>query len=101
MQKVDYESFGKSKRNNYEQEKIIKDPFGKFEDIKIQKVIPRKIIKDIKRKKEFIENGINRIEEASEIEYPEYYVEPVLPIAFTSLERGSPTPYFARNIFHM
>ena len=59
MQKVDYESFGKSKRNNYEQEKIIKDPFGKFEDINIQKVIPRKIIKDIKRKKEFIENSLN------------------------------------------
>ncbi|MGE4595933.1 MAG: hypothetical protein AAEA79_03100 [Nitrososphaerales archaeon] len=101
MQKVDYESFGKSKRNNYEQEKIIKDPFGKFEDINIQKAIPRKIIKDIKRKKEFIENGINRIEEASKIKYPEYYVEPILPIAFTSLERESPTPYFARNIFHI
>ena len=100
MQNVDYESFGKSKDNNVP-EKIIKDPFGKFEDINIQNTIPKKIIKDIIRKREFIENGINRIEEASKIKYPEYYVEPVLPVAFTSLERGSPTPYFARNIFHI
>ena len=78
-----------------------KDPFGKFEDINIQKTIPKNIIKDIKRKKEIIENGINRIEEASKIRYPEYYIEPILPIAFTALERGSPTPYFARNIFHI
>ena len=101
MQKVDYESFGSSKENNNQPEKIIKDPFGKFEDINIQKTIPKNIIRDIKRKKEFIENGINRIEEASKIRYPEYYIEPILPIAFTSLERGSPTPYFARNIFHI
>ena len=74
MQKVDYESFGSSKENNNQPEKIIKDPFGKFEDINIQKTIPKNIIKDIKRKKEFIENGINRIEEASKIRYPEYYI---------------------------
>ena len=53
MQNVDYESFGKSKDNNVP-EKIIKDPFGKFEDINIQNTIPKKIIKDIIRKMEFI-----------------------------------------------
>ena len=47
MQKVDYESFGSSKENNNQPEKIIKDPFGKFEDINIQKTIPKNIIKDI------------------------------------------------------
>ena len=35
MQKVDYESFGSYKENNKQPEKIIKDPFGKFEDINI------------------------------------------------------------------
>ncbi|MAM41854.1 MAG: hypothetical protein CMO13_00710 [Thaumarchaeota archaeon] len=74
------------------------DPMYRFNDSKIKEMIPKSIIKEIYRKNTHVKQGITRIEESSKMKFPEYYVEPFLPISSTSLEKGNIGALFARTI---
>lgn len=74
------------------------DILQRFKDESIKEKIPKKIIKEISRKIKFVEQGVNRIEESSKIKFPDYYVEPYLPVSSTSLEKGNIGALFARTI---
>ena len=47
---------------------------------------------------QYVEEGVKRIELISGIKYPQYYIEPILPISITSLEVGKYGALFARTI---
>ena len=70
----------------------------RFNDSKIIETIPKAIIKEIYRKTTHVKQGITRIEESSKMKFPEYYIEPFLPVSSTSLEKGNIGALFARTI---
>ena len=74
------------------------DPLGRFNDPNIRNKIPKSIFNKITKRIGYVKEGTNRIELISGIKYPQYYIEPFLPIQKTSLEMGQTVFLFARTI---
>ena len=74
------------------------DPLQRFNDINIRNKIPKSIFTKITKRMQYVEEGVKRIELISGIKYPQYYIEPILPISITSLEVGKYGALFARTI---
>ena len=74
------------------------DPLQRFNDINIRNKIPKSIFSKITKRMQYVEEGVKRIELISGIKYPQYYIEPILPISITSLEVGKYGALFARTI---
>jgi len=74
------------------------DPLGRFNDLSIKNKIPKSIFNKIIKRMQYVEEGAKRIELISGIKYPQYYIEPILPIEKTSLEVGKTGILFARTI---
>ena len=51
-----------------------------------------------RRRGKYLLGAVGRVEKATGLRYPPYYVEPTLPLAVTSLEYGSVGAFFARVI---
>lgn len=60
--------------------------------------LPKNIVKKIKSRIKYVNNGISRIEEASGLTYPPYYIEPRLTLAKSEVELGQKAVIYARVI---
>ena len=60
--------------------------------------IPRPMARKVRLRTKYLQGAVARVERASGIRYPPYYVEPVLPLAKTPAEYGQLGVLFARVI---
>jgi len=61
-------------------------------------ILPEKVKAALRRRITYVEQGVKRVELASGLKYPPYYVEPVLMTAVTSSELGQMGVYYARTL---
>ncbi|MFQ5970126.1 MAG: hypothetical protein ACE5J2_06505 [Nitrososphaerales archaeon] len=74
------------------------EPLRKVEDAKFTKLIPQGVYKKISKRFSFVREGIKRVEKASGIKYPSYYVEPSIMLSTSPIETGHFGILFARTI---
>ena len=74
------------------------DPLRKVEDAKFAKLIPQGVYRKIVTRFKIVKEGIARIEKASGIKYPEYYVEPRMVLSTSPLEMEQFGVLLARTI---
>lgn len=60
--------------------------------------LPEVIIKRLDRRMKYVTEGVARVEKGSGLKYPPYYVEPVLPVAASSVEYGQLGVMYARTL---
>ncbi len=74
------------------------DPFVLLDQAAAQGRLKPLIATKVKTRAKFLVAAVGRVERASGIRYPPYYVEPSLPVATTSVEFGSVGALYARVI---
>jgi len=74
------------------------NPLLKLEEAERSGKIPLSILNKIRKRMEYIEEGIARIELASGLKYPSYYIEPILPLSSSQVETGQIGVLYARTI---
>jgi hypothetical protein len=74
------------------------DPLFKVKSAYDKKIIDNNIFNLILKRKTLIEDGIHRIQRLTEIEYPQYFIEPSLLIATSPLEYEQFSIIYARTI---
>ncbi len=74
------------------------DPLFKVKSAYDKKIIDDNIFNLILKRKTLIEDGIHRIQRLTEIEYPQYFIEPSLLIATSPLEYEQFSIIYARTI---
>ena len=74
------------------------NPLFKVERARNDELIPQGLTKKIERRMKYIQGGISRIEKASGLRYPEYYVEPTLPLSSTRSDLGELGIIYSRTI---
>ena len=74
------------------------DPFVLVDQASAKGKITPALAKRIRAKSKTLEGAVIRVEKASGLKYPPYYVEPSLPFATTSAEYGSIGALYARVI---
>ena len=70
------------------------DPLLKFDNSDL----PLRVAKKVRARMKYVEEGVGRVERATGLEYPPYYIEPVLTIATTEMEVGSLGVMYARTL---
>jgi len=60
--------------------------------------IPKPLAKRVRERAKYLVGAVERVEKASELSYPQYYVEPVLPLAQSRGEAGQVGVLYARVI---
>ena len=73
-------------------------PLFKVKSAYDKKIIDDNIFNLILKRKTLIEDGIHRIQRLTEIEYPQYFIEPSLLIATSPLEYEQFSIIYARTI---
>jgi hypothetical protein len=68
----------------------------RFEDLKIREMFDKRFLKSINRRVEILNSCVKEIEENSNLKYPDYYVEPILPIYTAG--SGEIAVYYARTL---
>lgn len=74
------------------------DPLFKIKSNGEGALLRADIVRSIKERFRFVREGVNRVEKAAGLRYPQYYVEPVLSVASTPLEIGQLGAMFARTV---
>lgn len=74
------------------------DPFVAVDRYVAQGKLKPALAAKVKVRGSYLRGAIERVEKATGLRYPPYYVEPALPLAVTSLEYGSMGAFFARVI---
>ena len=74
------------------------DPFVLLDQSTAQGRLKSSIAGKVKARARYLYGAVERVERASGIKYPPYYVEPSLPVATTSVEFGSVGALYARVI---
>jgi hypothetical protein len=74
------------------------DPFVLLDQAAAQGRLKPSIATKVKGRAKYLLAAVERVERASGIRYPPYYVEPSLPVATTSVEFGSVGALYARVI---
>jgi len=62
----------------------------------VQARIPKGVMKKINSRLKFLDEGIRRVEKASGLKYPPYYIEPFLPVMSSELEPSQIGVVYAR-----
>ena len=60
--------------------------------------IPKALAKRVRERAKYLVGAVKRVEKASDLSYPQYYVEPVLPLAQSRGEAGQVGVLYARVI---
>lgn len=76
------------------------DPLILLDHAVAQEKIPRAMAKKVRLKMKVLQGAVQRVEHASGLRYPPYYVEPVLPVSGTGAEYGQMGVLFARVVPH-
>ena len=74
------------------------DPFVLVDQFAAQGKLKPALIAKVKARGTYLSGAVGRVEKATGLRYPPYYVEPTLPVAVTSIEYGSVGAFFARVI---
>ena len=74
------------------------DPFFLLDQFAAQGKLKPALVSKVKARGKYLLGAVARVEKASGLRYPPYYVEPTLPLAITSVEYGSMGAFFARVI---
>ena len=74
------------------------DPLILLDQAVAQEKVPRAMAKKVRTRMKYLQGAILRVERASGIRYPPYYIEPVLPVSKTGGEYGQMGVLFARVI---
>jgi len=64
----------------------------------VQARIPKGVMKKINSRLKFLDEGIRRVEKASGLKYPPYYIEPFLPVMSSELEPSQIGVVYARTL---
>jgi hypothetical protein len=73
------------------------NPFVELEVAEKTGVIPSSIVKKIRRRIKYIEEGVTKVEKASGLSYPKYYIEPVLMLSTSSVDVGQVGVIYAKT----
>jgi hypothetical protein len=76
------------------------DPLILLDQAVAQEKIPRAMAKKVRLKMKILQGAVLRVEKASGLRYPPYYVEPVLPVSKSGSEYGQMGVMFARVVPH-
>jgi hypothetical protein len=74
------------------------DPLILLDQAVAQEKLPRATAKKVRLKMGIVQGAVERVEKASGLRYPPYYVEPALPVSRTGGEYGQMGVLFARVI---
>lgn len=74
------------------------DPLILLDQAVAQEKVPRALAKKVRLRLKYLQGAVQRVEKASGLKYPPYYVEPVLPVSKTGTEYGQMGVLFARVI---
>jgi hypothetical protein len=72
------------------------DPLILLDQAVAQEKVPRALAKKVRLKMRLVQGAVTRVEEASGLRYPPYYIEPVLPVSKGGGEYGQMGVLFAR-----
>ncbi|MEM3077994.1 MAG: hypothetical protein QXR38_00655, partial [Nitrososphaerales archaeon] len=64
------------------------DPLIKLEEVEKSGELPLSILNRIRRRMKYLYEGIAKIEQASGLKYPNYYIEPKLLLSSSQVEKG-------------
>jgi hypothetical protein len=76
----------------------VADPFVLLDQFGARGKLKPALISKVKARGKYLFGAVARVEKASGLRYPPYYVDPNLPVAVTSMEYGSLGAFFARVI---
>jgi len=76
----------------------VADPFVLVDQFAAQGKLKPALVAKVKARGPYLFGAVARVEKATGLRYPPYYVEPTLPLAVTSVEYGSVGAFFARVI---
>ena len=74
------------------------DPLILLDQAVAQGKVPRKLAAKVRTRMKYLVGAVRRVEKASGIAYPPFYVEPVLPVAKGGAEYGQMGVLFARVV---
>ena len=74
------------------------DPLILLDQAVAQEKVPRAVAKKVRLKMSVLQAAVTRVERASGLSYPPYYIEPALPASRTGAEYGQMGVLFARVI---
>ncbi len=74
------------------------DPLILLDQAVAQEKVPRAMAKKVRLKMKVVQGAVQRVEKASGLRYPPYYIEPTLPVSKTGAEYGQMGVLFARVI---
>ena len=74
------------------------DPLVLLDQAVAQEKLPRAMAKKVRLKMNVVQGAVKRVESASGLRYPPYYVEPVLPVSKSGTEYGQMGVLFARVV---
>jgi hypothetical protein len=74
------------------------DPLILLDQAEAQGKIPLAMARKVRRRMGYLAGAVARVEKASSLSYPPYYVEPVLPVAQAPAEYGQMGVLFARVV---
>lgn len=76
------------------------DPLIILDQAVAQEKLPRAMAKKVRLKMKVLQGAVQRVEQASGLRYPPFYVEPVLPVSRSGTEYGQMGVLFARVVPH-
>ncbi|MDE1853001.1 MAG: hypothetical protein KGI38_04535 [Thaumarchaeota archaeon] len=74
------------------------DPLILLDQAVAQEKVPRAMAKKVRLRMKYLQGAVHRVEKASGLRYPPYYIEPTLPVSRTGGEYGQVGVMFARVI---
>ncbi len=74
------------------------DPLVLVDQAVAQGKLPRSVGKALRKRARYLTEAVQRVERATQLKYPPYYVEPSLPVATSSVEYGSAGLLYSRVI---
>ncbi|MEM3382757.1 MAG: hypothetical protein QXL52_02885 [Nitrososphaerales archaeon] len=74
------------------------NPLIKLEEAEKLGKLPSSIINKIKKRMKYLDESIAKIESASGLKYPSYYIDPVLLLSSSEVEKGQIGVLYARTI---
>ncbi|HVC26542.1 MAG TPA: hypothetical protein VND40_00120 [Nitrososphaerales archaeon] len=77
---------------------MLADPFVLVDQFEAQGKLKPALVAKVKARGSYLLGAVGRVEKATGLRYPPFYVEPTLPLGVTSVEYGSVGAFFARVI---
>ncbi len=74
------------------------NPLYKLDSTENSDILPKSIIKKTKSRVKYVYEGVARVEKATGLSYPPYYIEPVLPVSRSEIEVGQLGVLYARTL---